>query len=215
MLIGITTRMIVENETKKVFVNEAYIRLLKNYGLTPLIIPYNMDNIDELLKMCDGFLLPGGDDIDASYYHEENLESCLLADPRVDALDFKVIRYAFKNNKPVLGICRGFQVVNIALGGTLFVDIKDGNHKNKLDAILNIEEDSFIKDKSFTINSFHHQGIDKLGEDLKIEGRSEEMIELITSNLHPLIASQFHIEQMNGELVNKIMNYYLQLFKKS
>ena len=216
MIIGITTRRIDEDGTRKVFVNEDYLSLLKRYNLTPIIIPYNIEVSDELLSLCDGFLIPGGDDIDASYYHKENLDSCVLADSRVDTLDFKVLDYALKSNKPVLGICRGLQLINIKLGGDLIVDIKEGNHKKKLDALLDIEKDSFIKGKDqFIINSFHHQGIDKLGASLKVEGRSEGMIELVTSKQYKLIASQFHIEQMDSELVDLIMNYYLNLFQKN
>ena len=103
MIIGIASRCLIENQTKKIFVNEDYIKLVKRYNLIPLIIPFN-DLDENILSLCDCFMIPGGNDIDAKYYHRKNHARSILVDPLVDQLDFKILDYAVKYRKPVLGI---------------------------------------------------------------------------------------------------------------
>ena len=75
MKIGITCRILTEDGTRNEFVNEAYFTLLDKYGFTPIVLSSTTTKLDELLEICDCFLLPGGDDIDANIFGEENNKS--------------------------------------------------------------------------------------------------------------------------------------------
>lgn len=214
--IGIPTRMIIENDTKKEFVNIDYLKLLSNFDLIPIFIPFSLSNNDEILSICDGFLIPGGDDIDAKYYHQLNHEKNSLVDERVDKNDFKVLDYAIKNNKPVLGICRGLQLINVYFKGDLIQHIENDIHKNSINHQLIMNSNSIFYNFNHPtrlINSFHHQKIGKLGEGLIVDGTSLDAIELIHHLSYPLIACQFHIERMNDEFTKEIMDYFMSLFK--
>ncbi len=212
MIIGIASRCLIENQTKKIFVNEDYIKFVKRYNLIPLIIPFN--DIDEkILSLCDCFLIPGGNDIDAKYYHRKNHPDSILVDPLVDQLDFKILDYAVKNKRPVLGICRGLQVINVYFGGSLVQHIKSKIHENALNHHLKINDSSYFKNlfsKPYIINSFHHQKIDKLGNNLIVEGTCKMAIELITHRSLPIIACQYHLEKIDDNNTDQVMKYFLK-----
>ena len=212
--IGVTCRILIEDGTRKEFVNEDYFKLLDRYNFVPVVLSSTSSKLDELLEMCDCFLIPGGDDIDAEYYQEKNHEKNFLVDPKIDVLDMKVIDYALSHNKPVLGICRGFQIINVYFGGTLIQHIEDNSHKKNYDDDLELNEHSKLIDvlpKKFKINSFHHQGIDELGDGLIVDGTSKGMVELITHERYPLIATQYHIEQLNDSNTDSTMKYFISL----
>ncbi len=216
MKIGITCRILTEDGTRKEFVNEAYMELVSRYNFVPIVLSSTTNKLEELMEMCDCFLLPGGDDMNASYFNEENDSHNCLVDPKIDILDYKVIDYALKTNKPMLGICRGLQVINVYFGGTLLQHIEDNSHKKNYDDLLELVEDSSLKNilnDKFIINSFHHQRIEKLGEGIKVEGLSKGVVELITHINYPIIATQYHIEQLNDENTDKTMKYFISLIK--
>lgn len=212
MIIGIASRCLVENQTKKIFVNEDYIKLVKKYNLIPLIIPFNDVN-ESILSLCDCFMIPGGNDIDAKYYHSKNHPYSNLVDPLVDQLDFKILNYAVKNKKPVLGICRGLQVINVYFGGSLVQHIKSKEHENALNHHLKLNKDTYFKNrfsKPYIINSFHHQKISKLGNNLIVEGTCKRAIELITHQSLPIIACQYHLEKIDDNNTDQVMKYFLK-----
>ena len=102
MKIGITCRILTEDGTRKEFVNEAYMELVSKYNFIPIVLSSTTNKLEELMDMCDCFLLPGGDDMDASYFNEKNDSHNFLVDPKIDVLDYKVIKYALEKNKPIL-----------------------------------------------------------------------------------------------------------------
>ncbi|MBE6132580.1 MAG: hypothetical protein E7180_04230 [Erysipelotrichaceae bacterium] len=213
MKIGVVTRILYEDGVEKEFVNTSYLKMLNKYSFTPIIISCHSYK-EEVLDMCDGFLLPGGDDIDARYFEQENHPSNVLVSPIVDEVDFKVLDYAIRNNKAVLGICRGLQVINVFFKGTLVQDILDQSHKNnKEDKMLVLSSSRFtsFQNKEVVINSFHHQKIDKLGEGLMVEGISNDAIELITHENYKLIASQYHLEKLDNEFEKEVMQFFVAL----
>lgn len=217
MKIGITCRYIYEDGIEKQFVNSTYLEYVKSVGFIPIILPLNLD-VDELLGICDCFLLTGGNDLNPNCYHEENISSYLV-DNRMDELDFKVIDYAIKHDLPVFGICRGLQVINVYFKGTLYQDLENKNHNKKEDNqefIINNKSRFFSKcfDEKTLINSYHHQGINKLGDGLVDAGRSYGLIEAIEHECLDIYGVQWHPERMSDEYSHKLIKEFKKLLTK-
>ena len=104
----------------------AYMQMLEGLGALPMIMPLTADEdvLDRFLDLCDGLLLSGGADIDPVHYGEINEGLCGSISPLRDAVELKLCRMAVDRDMPVLGICRGHQVLNVALGGTMYQDLK-------------------------------------------------------------------------------------------
>lgn len=201
MKLGITVR----SEKEFYFVKKQYFEYLKDFELV-LIYPYLNTHA---YAQCDGFVIIGGDDVDPKYYHEENFASSPV-EPEIDELDIRVIDYAVKNNKPILGICRGLQILNVYFNGSLKQNIL--NHQNSVHKVMLVED--FLEFPSNEIvNTFHHQSIKKLGENLKALYYSPDgEIELIIHEKLPIIAVQFHPEKEPLKALSiNILQYYKNL----
>lgn len=176
MKFGIAIR---KNETDY-FVHQSYLYFLKKKGHT-----FDFITLETDLSFFEAFLLPGGYDIDPKHYDQINYASNHI-DEEMDELDKKIINYAIQTKKPLLGICRGIQSINVFLGGTLKQDIS--NHMNENHFIS-------IKDTYLLVNSFHHQSIDQLAPNLEILGTSlDGEIEMIRHKNLPIFGVQFHLE---------------------
>ena len=212
MFIGITTRIIYEDGIKKQFVNEAYIEYVKLAGFTPIILPMIKD-MDDVLNLCDAFLITGGDDLHSKWYNEPLSEKAGTIHLEMDEVDKYVIEYAYKNKKPMMGICRGLQAINAFLGGTLLQHIEDDSHKNiEGDVIFDKVPNGSIFDRVYhehsKIKSYHHQCIKDLAPNFIICGYSNGCIEAIEHNELPIIAVQWHPERlMDEESINLIKEF--------
>ncbi|MBE0643700.1 MAG: gamma-glutamyl-gamma-aminobutyrate hydrolase family protein [Bacteroidetes bacterium] len=142
-------------------------------------------SVEETLDSADGLLLPGGGDPDPLLYGKPELRPLCRIDDARDALEFAVIRAAFDRALPVLGICRGLQVMNVALGGTLIADLPssgfDGHHRTGDDDRTHdvvILPDTLLQritgESSGRVNSAHHQGIDLIAPRLAVAARSHD-----------------------------------------
>ena len=122
IFIGISPRInerIIDRKTKKfININNDYLEKLTKLNLIPFILPYN--NVEKYLSLCSGFIITGGEDINPIRYNEDNINSNY--DDNIDESDFKIIDYAYKNKIPLLGICRGHQIINVYFHGTLIQD---------------------------------------------------------------------------------------------
>ena len=133
-----------------------------------------MDWNDVRPETCDGLLLPGGGDINPQKYGEENHGS-LPVDPWIDTLQFDLLDRFLRHQKPVLGICRGLQMINVCLGGSLIQDLDDAlvhmcdpRCKDQVHT-CKAEKGSWVEGlygERFALNSNHHQAIRRMGEDL-------------------------------------------------
>ncbi len=139
--------------------------------------------VDQTLDGAQGLLLPGGGDPDPQLYGKPELRSLCKIDDARDTLEFAVIRAAFDRALPVLGICRGLQVMNVALGGTLIADLPtagfDGHHRtgdSDREHDIMILPDSLLHrvtgESRGRVNSAHHQGIDLVAPRLAVAARS-------------------------------------------
>ena len=150
---------------------------------------------------CDGLLLSGGADINPKYYGEEINGSVNVDDAR-DSAEYKLFNAYFKAGKPIFGICRGCQFINVLLGGSLVQHLDCcQNHVDGKFHTVKSEKDSIIyalHGQEFITNSFHHQAINKLGKGLKATAFSENgsVIEAIEHEEKPIFAVQWHPERM-------------------
>lgn len=212
MFIGITPRIIYENNIKKQFVNENYIEYVKLAGFTPIILPLQ-PNIDDLLELCDAFLITGGDDLHSKWYNEELSSKAGTIYLEMDEMDKYVIEYGCKSKKPILGICRGLQAINVFMGGSLVQHIEDDSHKKISSNVeFNVVHNDSIFDRVYNdnskINSYHHQCIKDLAPNFDICGYSNGCIEAICHNKLPIIAVQWHPEKiMDDESINLIKEF--------
>jgi putative glutamine amidotransferase len=191
----------------------SYIRALLSLGASPLIIPLGTDplEIDRILSFCDGLLLTGGEDVDPSLYGEAPHEKLGAIDPRRDALDISAIQIARSQQKPILGICRGCQILNVAYGGSLYQDIdaqrpqhdehnqsRQQEFAHSLHLVATSKLASFLGPEDIRANSFHHQAVKAVGTGLVASGQSDDgLIEAIEDpSAKFIIGVQCHPEML-------------------
>lgn len=168
--------------------NESYIRAITRAGGIPVILPNNEDVscVEEIVQRLDGFLLSGGDDVDPALFGERATSKLGHVIPRRDNFEIALTRYVLEHtNKPLLGICRGIQVMNVAMGGSLHIDLpSDGKLCHSLSMY---PRNAYSHDIEITpgtklagvmgqcggqVNSFHHQAIKKLADGFTVSARS-------------------------------------------
>jgi putative glutamine amidotransferase len=192
-LIGITTQTLqaidgIPAELPVSWVmNQRYARALVAAGGAPVLIPLLADDVDTLRDIydrLDGVLVPGGVDIDPAMYGTAHHELLGRLDPPRDLTEVTITRWALDDMKPFLGVCRGLQVLSVALGGTLWQDItqervgsgkhdyfpNEGFSRDHLAHTVDVRGDSRLGEAlgtgAIAVNSMHHQGIRDLGAGL-------------------------------------------------
>ena len=178
-VIGVTP---AQDEKGNITINQDYLDGVTRAGAVPILLPLIEDEQaqDALQALVDGLLLTGGPDVAPALYGEETLPCCGEISAKRDAVEISLFRKALKIGMPVLGICRGIQVMNVALGGTLYQDIAQqlpgaARHtcydtpRDKVHEVTVIENTILHRLTGlsrFSVNSRHHQGIRKLGKGL-------------------------------------------------
>ncbi|WP_295154833.1 gamma-glutamyl-gamma-aminobutyrate hydrolase family protein [uncultured Ruminococcus sp.] len=159
-----------------------YLKGLQEAGALPVMLPV-IESVGELhavADMCDGFLFTGGQDVDPALYHSEKSPLCGECSPERDKMEMLILDEALNRDKPILGICRGIQFINAALGGTLWQDIltelpSDVTHCQKppydipsheVDISTASPLYSLLKKDKISVNSYHHQGVRELSPQL-------------------------------------------------
>lgn len=203
--------------------SQAYLDAITLAGGLPVVLPCapSPKLVAEYVRRCDGVMITGGDDIQPELYYPDVPEKLRKTvgrnDPVRDLLETLIVKEAFAQRKPLLAICRGHQILNITLGGTLFVDIPSQlkttiNHsrlRNKDRAVheVRLEPDSMLArifgKNTIQVNSSHHQAVDKIARPLRVTGRAPDgVIEAMElrpedAELMPyLLAVQFHPERL-------------------
>lgn len=220
---------------------EKYGNWLTKLDSNILIIDFFKIALDSAIKIfnkCDGLLLSGGPDIHPNYYNRPEDEHLCSIDSKRDTLEFELIRLALKHKVPILGICRGLQILNVALGGTLIADIPTQYESE----IIHQEKDTYevyhsleiINHKIYNkllgsipstliVNSNHHQAIGKLSKQLIELAKSPDgIIEMFTwkkwKSKPFLLAVQWHPERLsdiNPELSDRLGYRFITEIKKS
>lgn len=209
-IIGIIPSMTEDGRSYEI--DQAHIEAISRFGGLPLVLPYE-SKLSSMIKRIDGLYLTGGEDVDPHYFNEEPAEGLAFVNPKRDEFEIEMIHQCQKEAIPILGVCRGAQVINVAFGGSLYQDLpsqmegKVIQHKQRrsLEAsshYVSIHKDSFLfemyKESRVKVNSNHHQAIKALGSNLQTVARSEDgVIEAIESNVSPLIVGvQWHPERL-------------------
>ena len=210
------------------YINTIY-SVCANYDITLIIIPIDSNQINKFAQIVDGVIFTGGEDVDPKYYNQKKHPA--NDEDSIERTEFEInfFKKLFDLKKPILSICRGMQLINIALGGDLIQDIPsyiktDINHKavkNGVGYLNNVHmvetyENSLIKKiinkKKFWVNSNHHQAIGKLGKNLKVTGISpkDKIIEVIELENYPsfFLGVQWHPEFAHTEEDKKILKYF-------
>lgn len=189
---------------------EPYIQALENAGANVVIIPPQAQNqLPGVLKKLDGVLLPGGIDVDPSRFGEEPIAELGEVNLERDGLEIYLAQYAAQNGLPLLGICRGIQVLNVALGGSLYQDLpsqgfKVLQHYQKSEApvlahsVEQVGQSPLNKlfAERFRVNSYHHQALKDLAPGLRqVAVAPDGVTEAVQLESHPFFFGvQWHPE---------------------
>lgn len=181
-IVGITP--LWDEGKESIWMLPGYLEGIRQAGGLPIILPFSHDEqeIEQLVGLCDGILFTGGQDVSPEIYHEEPMEGILDTCKKRDEMETIVLRKAMEADKPILGICRGLQFINAALGGTLYQDLplqhpSGVNHHGKKpydapDHEVKILRESplyqCLRTETLPVNSYHHQAIKDLAEGLQV-----------------------------------------------
>lgn len=218
-LIGITT-----NQSKTpygqptVMLMQSYVNAVLQAGGVPVLIPSLIveDGWDVVYARLDGILFSGGGDIGLEYSPGEPHPRIDDVDLARDAIEMKMVRAAASDGKPFLGICRGCQVVNVALGGTLYTHIPDqlpdaldhsypGNMRTMLVHEVKIDEGTHMAqifgEPILKVNSLHHQGLKDIAPSIRVAGHAPDgLVEAVELPDHPFgLAVQWHPEWLTDQ----------------
>ncbi|GAB4577882.1 MAG: gamma-glutamyl-gamma-aminobutyrate hydrolase family protein [Anaerolineales bacterium] len=214
-LIGITT-FHTDSHRGYIYVSitEAYVKAVARAGAVPLLIPVGLgeDDLTQILHTVNGILFTGGGDIDPARYGGLPHATIHEIDPERDQMELHLVREAVEQQTPFLGICRGLQVVNVALGGTLYTHIQDqhpnalkhdffpGRPRDYLAHPVKVDEGTTLANilgqPIVQVNSLHHQGIHRIAADLTPTAYAPDGItEAVELPGHPFgLAVQWHPE---------------------
>ncbi|MEH0021633.1 MAG: gamma-glutamyl-gamma-aminobutyrate hydrolase family protein [Desulfobacter sp.] len=203
-----------------VSVPNAYPQAIEQAGGIPYILPFTEDTdlLAEMAAPAKGFLFPGGFDLDPAYFNEAPLPGLGRVDKELDIYQLAALETAMEMNVPILGICRGAQLINVAMGGTLFQDIGSQfdtpvlDHMQKeihfgTDHPVEIDPGSRLYQMfgpRIMINSRHHQSVKTPGKHLEITAKSPDgVVEALEHTSLPIDLVQWHPELMM--LDNQVM----------
>jgi putative glutamine amidotransferase len=172
-----------------------------------------------LMEELDGLLLTGGSDVTPEFLRQENVDPKLLhqddLDPERDRWEFDAVSTALARGLPILGICRGIQVLNVALGGTLKLDIPGHGHPEQKDQdIQPLRYDGKAKHRYENVNSSHHQAIDRVADGFEVEAwcPDDNIIEQVRLRDYPFVLGvQYHPER--GKIYDALFEDFFQRVK--
>lgn len=207
-IIGVTTHLIETDDPHPgtfLRINEAYMQGIRVAGGVPVHLAGHEEAEEELLKCLDGLLLTGGGDLDPALYGEPN-RGTMPWDERRDRYELSLLRGMVRRGKPVLGICRGIQVINVGLGGTLWQDVDSQlglSHPSGhgIRHGVRFAPDCFLLPalaQTTLINSTHHQAVKDVAPGLVATAWSDDgLIEAIqAADGRPIWGVQFHPERL-------------------
>ena len=219
-IIGITT-FHTDSQRGYIYISvtKAYVDAVVRAGAIPLLIPLGLTQTDlaELLQKVDGVLFTGGGDIDPARFQGLPHPTVHEIDPIRDALEIQLVQQVVEQNTPFFGICRGLQVINVALGGSLYTHIQDqhpnalkhdyfpGRPRNYHAHPIKVDEGTtlagILGQPIVQVNSLHHQGIDRLATGLLSTAYAPDgIVEAVELPGHTFgLAVQWHPEWLQDQ----------------
>lgn len=209
-IIGITAEV---KDDKSYYLSSVYSDTVLQAGGVPLLIPLIPDkDMNQLCQQIDGLIITGGEDIDPAYYGELPHPALKRITPQLDEMEFALVQKILELDKPYLGTCRGLHMLNVVMGGSLHQSIHDQreeysflhrqnairthrSHPVKLDKKSKVFQ--MFQEEEFKVNSFHHQGVNRVGEGLKVAATAPDgIVEAVESENHTFIYGfQWHPEE--------------------
>ncbi|PWM36759.1 MAG: gamma-glutamyl-gamma-aminobutyrate hydrolase family protein [Clostridiales bacterium] len=194
--------------------NHDYVDSVRRSGGTPLMLPFGtLEEARQYAAAIDGLLVPGGGDIAPLLYGEEPIRGVTYVSRDFDRFEIELIQEAARLHKPILGICRGHQVLNVAFGGTLYQDLPSqlpdtichcqaneirGELFHSVSLVPGSKAASLIGKTEIEVNSFHHQAVKKLGEGLVCSGKSPDgVVEAIEAKEGFIVGVEWHPENLS------------------
>tara|TARA_B100000809_G_scaffold244435_1_gene270351 strand:- start:723 stop:1460 length:738 start_codon:yes stop_codon:yes gene_type:complete len=211
-LIGIPTYG--RNDDGHFFLPAEYVESVRRSGACPILLPPGEEHLDHWFELIDGILFPGGGDIEPARYGGGEHEMIYMVNPERDTMEFALLDRVLESGLPTLGICRGTQLLNVALGGTLFDHLPDHVGEEVTHRLppreptphpVQVEEGSglaaILGATGFTAESWHHQAIRDVAPGLTVVARAPDgTIEAVEKTDHPwLYAVQWHPELTAAE----------------
>lgn len=221
---------------KKYGIKQSYAHAIARSEGEPLcIVRPDEDRLLELLSVADGILIIGGYDIDSKYYREKNTGHTKHIDHERDRVELLLVHLAMKHQIPLLGICRGMQVMNVALGGSLYQDVQGelpgaidhDNHKDKrsgkdlphsllahdIFTKANTLLAKLVEKEKIAVNSLHHQGVKTLGDGLIASALAPDgLVEAVELPQHPFaLGVEWHPEELDDEASRSIFNSFVRV----
>lgn len=227
-VIGVTTQTlhaiagIPEGLPESWVMNQRYFRAVVEIGAAPWMIPLLHDDLDTLRAIyenLDGILIPGGVDMDPATYGEALLPETGRLDPARDRVELQLARWAWEDGMPVLGLCRGAQVINVARGGTLWQDIPSQwknpaggetlmhdcyptkgfartHHAHPVDLAAHTRLHAAMPGPSVPVNSMHHQSVKQVGDGLVVSALAPDGVVEAVEATHDafMVGVQWHPE---------------------
>ena len=219
--VALTTRLLPEggdHRQPQVVIYGAYLRVLKRVGLTAVLVTpaHELEDVSALLDACDGLVLSGGGDIAPERFGEAPGPVLDEVVPGRDAMEWHAVGLALERGMPILGICRGLQVLNVYFGGTLYQDLPTdfegdvghsqtgpwGHHQHTVRCTEGSRLHRALAEcEPLRVNSYHHQAVKELGLGLAITARSDDgLVEGIEALDPPwVVAVQWHPERHEAE----------------
>jgi putative glutamine amidotransferase len=181
-LIGVTTSITVGKAPERAYVNSAYLAAVQDAGGVPVPLPPQLDDhaLSEIAGRLDGLLLTGGGDIDPALFGESPHETLYEVAPIRDRLEMALVHRFMERRRPILAVCRGIQLLNVALGGSLYQDVgsdpgtqirhQQNEPRSQPTHQVKVMPGSFLArvlgSEALEVNSMHHQAVKGLGRGL-------------------------------------------------
>lgn len=214
-LVAISTTARQTEGARRVRLNEVYVRAVERAGMIPLLVPPFADtaDVEGILEVVTGVVLTGGEDVDPAFYGAPPHLALGPTNSLRDATEIALTLGAHRRRMPTLAICRGIQIANVAFGGTLVQDIpserpgaldheRDGERSTRVHDIEVLPSSGLacaLGATSLSVNSFHHQALDRVANALRITAIAPDGIIEGAESADPdwwMLAVQWHPEEL-------------------